>query len=76
MIRMVKVFEAIPPEVGYWAEVPGQDGRYLKAGTIPELRSKLRGALDGSAFALSSWPEPRKGTSVEGASGTSLFVIL
>jgi hypothetical protein len=74
MIRMVKVLEAIRPEVGYMAEVPGQDGRYVRAESIAELRSKLRMALigsDGSVFVTSSSPEPRSGYS-----DTALFVAL
>jgi hypothetical protein len=74
MTMIVKVLDAISPNHGYMAEVPGQQGRFVKAATLTDLRTKLHAALadpEGSKFASSSWTTP--GT---GYSETSLFITL
>jgi hypothetical protein len=74
MPTIVRVLDAIRPEGGYMAEVPGQQGRYVKAGSLPDLKARLRAALadpDGSLFASSSWTAPSTGYSE-----TALFITL
>jgi hypothetical protein len=74
MAMIVKVLDAISPERGYMAEVPGQQGRYVKAESLPDLKALLRVAMSdpsGSYFASSSWSTP--GT---GYSETTLFITL
>jgi hypothetical protein len=74
MVRMVKVFERNGHETGYFAEVPGQQGRYVLAQDLTELRSKIQAILaerDGSSFASSSWSMPSGGYS-----DTALFLAL
>jgi hypothetical protein len=73
MRQAVRVLESNWPEAGYMAEVPGRPGRYVRAPSIPELRSQLRAAVtdgDGSSFAA-----PSRGSSL-GSSETALFVML
>ena len=45
MVQMVRVLEADPPDGSYVAEVPGRPGCYVRAESIPELRTRLVEAL-------------------------------
>jgi hypothetical protein len=72
MIRMIEVFDAIAPETGYLAEVPGHPGCHVPAESVVELRIKLRAAMargEGLRFTTSA-----SGATTGGRSGTALFV--
>lgn len=74
MVQMVKVLETNRPSVRYMAEVPGRPGHFVRAESLPELRARLRSAVEGrggSTFAQRSWSNPKPG-----CSDTALFVTL
>jgi hypothetical protein len=74
MVRMVRVLEVKGTRAGFKAEVPGRDGHFVRAETLPELRVKLRAAMadqEGPTVAALGGSKP-----LQGGSETALFITV
>jgi len=72
MVQMVRVLEALPPDSGFLAEVPGRSGRFVRADSLGELRKRLRAALKASGDA---WFDiANRAVSCDSNSETALFL--